>query len=75
MDQSDLASRISRTQQTVSRWELGNSRPTRDDLLKLIELFSADPEVWLTYAGYDFEEPDVALSPYSTYTKSVVREF
>lgn len=63
-EQVDLASRVSRKQQTISRWELGSSRPNRDDLLKLIELFSGDTEVWNTNAGYNDEEPDIALAPY-----------
>lgn len=64
-DQAELAVRVSRKQQTVSRWEKGDSRPTLDDLLKLIELFSVDKGVWYAQAGYEVEEePDISLAPY-----------
>ena len=63
-EQADLASRISREQQTISRWEKGNSRPKQDDLLRLVKIFSADISVWLAKAGYQVEEPDISLSPY-----------
>src|SRR5690242_16826647 len=63
-EQADLAKRMKVTQQTVSRWEKGDSRPKQDDLLKLVELFSGENYLWFSKAGYDFEEPDVSLSPY-----------
>ena len=63
-EQADLASRISREQQTISRWEKGNSRPKQDDLLRLVKIFSTDINVWLAKAGYQVEEPDISLSPY-----------
>jgi transcriptional regulator with XRE-family HTH domain len=63
-EQSDLASRMSVTQQTVSRWEKGNSRPRYADLLKLVDLLSGDTYEWSAKAGYEFEEPDTSLTPY-----------
>jgi transcriptional regulator with XRE-family HTH domain len=63
-EQADLASRVSVKQQTVSRWEKGDSRPRRDDLLKLVDLFSGDTYEWLAKAGYDIEGPDTSLTPY-----------
>lgn len=63
-EQVDLAARISREQQTISRWENGSSRPKQDDLLKLVDLFSGDVDTWLAKAGYHIEEPDLSLTPY-----------
>ena len=63
-EQADLAALISREQQTISRWEKGDSRPKQDDLLRLVEFFSVDINVWLAKAGYQIEEPDISLCPY-----------
>lgn len=63
-EQADLAKMVSRGQQTVSRWEKGNSRPKQDDLLRLVDLFSGDVEEWLSKAGYQIEEPGVSLAPF-----------
>lgn len=63
-EQADLAKRMGVTQQSVSRWEKGDSRPRQDDLSRLVDLFSGDRYVWFTKAGYEFEEPDTALAPY-----------
>ncbi len=48
--QADLAGRMPIGQQTVSRWERGVTRPNRDQVKRLLELFELDPdqlEVWL----------------------------
>ena len=63
-EQADLAAMLKRGQQTISRWEKGDSRPKQDDLLKLVDIFSGDPETWLTKAGYQLEQPDLALAPF-----------
>jgi len=63
-DQVELAKRVSREQQTVSRWEKGLSRPRRDDLRLLVSIFSADEDVWFGHAKYEIEEPDISLAPY-----------
>lgn len=63
-EQRDLSKRMGVTQQSVSRWENGDSRPRQDDLSKIVDLFSGDKYVWFTKAGYEFEEPDTALAPY-----------
>jgi len=63
-DQADLAKRMGVTQQTVSRWEKGDSRPKQDDLSKLIDLFSGEDYEWFTKARYELDEPDTSLSPY-----------
>lgn len=63
-EQADLAARLSVKQQTVSRWEKGNSRPQYDDVLKVADLFSGDVYEWLAKAGYDIDEPDISLTPY-----------
>lgn len=63
-EQADLAAMVKRGQQAISRWEKGDSRPKQDDLLKLVDIFSGDPETWLTKAGYQLEQPDIALAPF-----------
>ncbi|NWF65807.1 MAG: helix-turn-helix domain-containing protein [Chloroflexi bacterium] len=63
-EQAELAVRLSRRQQTISRWEFGNSRPQREDLLRLIDLFSVDKDIWFSIAGYELNEPDESLAPY-----------
>ncbi|KKR56133.1 MAG: Helix-turn-helix domain protein [Candidatus Woesebacteria bacterium GW2011_GWF1_40_24] len=64
-EQSELAIRLQRKQQTISRWEHGDSRPALEDLLKLIDLFSVDRDIWFAQAGYEQEEePDISLAPY-----------
>lgn len=63
-EQNDLAKRMSITQQTVSRWEKGESRPKYDDLLKLVDLFKGDIYEWSSKAGYELDEEDNSLAPY-----------
>lgn len=63
-EQADLAAMLKRGQQTISRWEKGNSRPRQDDLLKLAKIFSGDEDVWLTAADYQPEAPDISLAPF-----------
>ncbi len=56
-DQQSLANAAEATQQTVSRWESGASRPREDVVRKLAELLEADPDDWLKYAGYQISKP------------------
>jgi len=63
-EQADLAAMVKRGQQAVSRWEKGDSRPRRDDLLKLVDIFSGDAEMWQTKAGYHLDQPDQSLAPF-----------
>jgi transcriptional regulator with XRE-family HTH domain len=52
-DQAELARRLGRVgQQTVSRWELGTSRPRRNMVAQLAELFELDVADLLKAAGY-----------------------
>jgi len=53
-EQADLAQRLSTPvkQQTVSRWEQGGSRPRRDMVIALAQLFGVDPGEFLQAAGY-----------------------
>ena len=53
-EQSELAQRLRTpvSQQTVSRWEKGGSRPRRDLVVELAELFGEDPAEFLEAAGY-----------------------
>lgn len=50
--QADLASQLGVSQQTVSRWEAGTSRPRMDDLTKLASALKVDVDVLLPMAGY-----------------------
>lgn len=54
-DQAELASRFQVGQQTVSRWELGTSRPQRPMIAAIAELFELDPIDLLRAAGYQSE--------------------
>jgi transcriptional regulator with XRE-family HTH domain len=61
--QAELAGRVPIGQQTVSRWERGRTRPNRDQVKRLLELFELDPdqlEVWL---NQDDEPSEGALPP------------
>ena len=61
--QAELAGRMPIGQQTVSRWERGKTRPNRDQVTRLLELFELDPdqlEVWLDQCD---ESSDGALPP------------
>lgn len=53
-EQSDLAQRLHTpvSQQTVSRWEKGGSRPRRDLVVELAELLGEHPDDFLQAAGY-----------------------
>lgn len=50
--QSDLAKIVKSTQQTVSRWELGLSRPRDKQISILATALKTSPEELLTVAGY-----------------------
>jgi transcriptional regulator with XRE-family HTH domain len=51
-NQSDFSRLVKRRQQTVSRWERGESRPRPSDLLVIADVLSADPAELLAAAGY-----------------------
>ncbi len=53
-DQAELARRLGGEvrQQTVSRWENGGSRPRRNVVVRLAEVFALDPRELLAAAGY-----------------------
>ncbi len=50
--QLELAKLLKTTQQTVSRWENGDSRPRIPQLLQLAKILEADPDELLSAAGY-----------------------
>ena len=50
--QSDLATRLSVSQQTVSRWENGTSRPRASQIPDLAKVIKCDPAKLLEAAGY-----------------------
>ena len=66
-EQSELAQRLrtSVSQQTVSRWEKGGSRPRRDLVVELAELFGENPADFLLAAGYTgvSDQPRAAARP------------
>ncbi|WP_276969209.1 helix-turn-helix domain-containing protein [Ferrimicrobium acidiphilum] len=47
--QASLAGRVPIGQQTVSRWENGKTRPHRNQVKRLLELFELDPELLETW--------------------------
>src|SRR5665213_3015500 len=53
-EQSELTQRLATpvSQQTVSRWERGDSRPRRNLVVELANLFGEDPTEFLEAAGY-----------------------
>jgi len=62
--QSDLAAMLKTSQQTVSRWELGQSRPRSKANTAIVAVLNADPTVLLAASGYTasasvgvFEQP------------------
>lgn len=63
-DQPDLASRMGVMQQTVSRWEIGESVPRSKDISKLAKVFSLDPNDLHLMAGRDIDDVESPLIPY-----------
>ncbi len=63
-DQPDFASRMEVMQQTVSRWESGDSVPRSKDLQKLAKIFSLDQNDLLLMAGRDVDDVESPLIPY-----------
>jgi plasmid maintenance system antidote protein VapI len=47
LNQSALALQLGVTQQAVSRWVKGRSRPAPESILELERLFGIDPREWL----------------------------
>ncbi len=64
LEQIELGARINVGQQTISRWEKGNSRPKADVLHKLVEVFAGDINEWLPLAGYRIAKPVRPLVPH-----------
>ena len=50
--QADLAEKLGAAQQTISRWERGESRPRADQIPALAKALGVDSEVVLIAAGY-----------------------
>jgi transcriptional regulator with XRE-family HTH domain len=71
--QSELALRLNVRQQTVSRWELGTSRPKASEIPRIATVLQCDVDALLVAAGYakpsvpqvsfDLPWPTDALSP------------
>lgn len=59
--QSDLASVLNTTQQTVSRWELGTSRPPRGRIPQVATALHLDERDLAKAAGYEATATTVAL--------------
>jgi transcriptional regulator with XRE-family HTH domain len=62
IQQADLAKQIKATQQTVSRWEMGNSRPRDKQMPIIAAVLSADINELLTAAGY--HPPQMRVTPF-----------
>lgn len=50
--QADLAHRLGASQQTISRWEAGTSRPRSEEVAKLAACFKVAPSELLKLSGY-----------------------
>ncbi len=63
--QSDLAAIMNLSQQTVSRWELGDTRPQRQHLTSLAKILRIDESKLVGEAGYGAENsPSIALASF-----------
>ena len=73
-EQSDLAQRLRTpvSQQTVSRWEKGGSRPRRDLVVELAELFGEDPAEFLEAAGYTNASDQARVAPRPVHSHLIV---
>lgn len=54
-NQADLAAAMSCTQQTISKWEAGTSRPRASQIQKLANILNLKPAYLLQLAGYTSE--------------------
>ena len=59
--QADFTRRIKVTQQTVSRWELGLSRPRHSQISAIAAVLHAESERLFTSAGYNIQYPDPSV--------------
>ncbi|MBX6334230.1 helix-turn-helix domain-containing protein, partial [Candidatus Saccharibacteria bacterium] len=57
LEQLELARMVGVTQQTVSRWEKGASRPDQGIVHQLAQIFEVDIDEWLIAAGYSVDKP------------------
>ncbi len=64
--QSELAALVGTTQQTISRWEAGTSRPRVKQIPRLAAVVNAKPEDLLVAAGYGVP-PQVQSTPAATF--------
>ena len=64
--QSELAALVDTTQQTISRWEAGTSRPRVKQIPRLAAVVNAKPEDLLAAAGYG-APPQAQSSPVATF--------
>ena len=60
--QSDLATKLKTTQQTVSRWELGDSRPRQNQIPLIAKTLRISADQLLEAAGYTTKPSPVVVS-------------
>jgi len=76
--QGELAKLLDFTQQTVSRWEAGLSRPRADQVSLLAKVLRADPHKLLRMAGYAKEQVEVSFDqplPFASLTPEGFQRF
>ena len=52
LSQRDLAIKLAKSPNAISSWELGNTSPSIDDLMKICELFDVTPNQILGWDDY-----------------------
>lgn len=65
-DQAELAKMIHIGQQTVSRWERGESRPSANNVRAMAKVFQKDPDEWLEIGGHSPLQRPRKIINYST---------
>lgn len=69
LSQKELAASLNVTNNKISKWELGNSLPTLEEFLSLIEFYKVDPDEFYFCLIDSFSKPEVQLVKAKTKTQ------